>query len=98
MPAKAGIQKYGIIQSRSERDWIPASAGMTLLSPDGDTVSWGRREGGGNRSKGSFAQAAFLVLPAAAARTRIVAACFGAYPGFLGLSQGDLLLEGLPSP
>jgi len=38
-PAQAGTQEDGIIQSRSERDWIPAFAGMTALFPNYDTVS-----------------------------------------------------------
>jgi hypothetical protein len=40
MPAKAGIQEYGIIQKKG--NWIPAFAGMTALFPYYHTASQGR--------------------------------------------------------
>ncbi len=45
-----------------------------------------------------FTQAAFLVLSAAATRTRVVAARFGACRGNFGLRQRDLTFMGLPAP
>jgi hypothetical protein len=42
-----------------------------------------------------FAQAAFLVFSAAPTWTGIVATCFGADPGILGLRQQGLLFIGL---
>jgi hypothetical protein len=53
---------------------------------------------GNSRFKSLFAQAAFLVLSAAAAWTRIIATYFGAYSGILGLRRRDLLFKGLPTP
>jgi len=53
---------------------------------------------GSSRFKGSFAQAASLVLSAAATWTRIVATCLGAYLGTFGLRQGDLPSKELPAP
>jgi len=48
MPAKAGIQEFGIIQSRSERDWIPAFAGMTAFSRVTTQSLMGEGEGEGD--------------------------------------------------
>ena len=53
---------------------------------------------GKGRFKGSFVQAAFLVLSAAATRTRVVATGFGPYPDILGLRQRVLPFKGLLAP
>jgi carboxymethylenebutenolidase len=50
------------------------------------------------RLVGSFAQAAFLVLSAAATRTRVVATRVGACLGTFGLRQRDFTFMRLPAP